>query len=321
MLRFCAVLATLLFPLATSIATAQGLVRTPTVQELVASIPRLSPHNPEIQNMRFTLEAWLSDESKYPLRCDVQWSRDQPGGMLMSSSPWQTPTLFISQNRGLYFQIASHKITHLKDTQPRLVLRRSEDSINFKFGNKSTDSSLGIEIDLASLVNLRAGRPAVEIDANGNWVVKTISSTGGGDVTIVFDRNPPHTLRTFELRSLSTGSRQFLLHNVSINDKTLPPWPLMPDDNVFPKNFVVQKEALSKEDEKNVKAVMDATIEYTLSMAIQFGTEISSMRENELLKQVDWNAIEKSHKESGPVLRQALGFSPIVDDRFPNMRR
>lgn len=305
---------------------AEPEVRTPTLDELIDSIPVLSPKNDQIRNVRFTLWTWLNKEWEHPLRFDVQWTHNQPVGLLMSSTASQTPAYFVSQNQGMFSRISSHELVLAADgKQPQLILRRgqaSQGEVNFKYGNSSANLGHSIEIDLPTLVNRRAGRPTVEQDANGNWLVRMISATGGFNVFITFDRHPPYTMRRFEMQSLLTGKVQFILANLSLNDNSLPPWPAFPDLNTMPAGFTVitgkkEQSAEGAPTQENV----DAAVNQFIDMSMMMGIDLRKQNDNPLLKNVDWHELDKAYQQSGPILRQAFGFRPVVDQAFPTIQR
>ncbi|RCS52824.1 hypothetical protein DTL42_08295 [Bremerella cremea] len=324
--RHCQLLAVLMLAMLALPASAdESNVRTPTLNELLDSIPVLSPKNNQIRNARFTLWAWLHKEWEYPMRFDVQWAHNQPVGFLMSSTAWQTPAYFASQNQGMLSRISSHELVLANGKQPQLILRRGEASqpeVNLMFGNNPTNLGNGIEIDLSTLINRRAGRPVVEQDANGNWLVRTISATGGFDVLITFDRHPPYTLRRFEMRSLLTGKAQVILANLSLNDDSIPPWPPFPDLKTMPADFTVitGKKEQTSEGAPTQKDV-NAAVNQIISMTMQVGFDLRKKNDNPLLKNIDWQEIDKAYQQSGPVLRQAFGFRPVVDQAFPTIQR
>ncbi len=64
-----------------------------------------------------------------------------------------------------------------------------------------------------------------------------------------------------------------------------------------------------------------AAVNQFLDMSMQMGFDLRKQNDNPLLKNVDWNEIDKAHQQSGPILRQAFGFRPVVDQGFPTFQR
>lgn len=321
MTRYRALIVTFCMSLLPQMNFAQEPIRTPTANELVSQVPILSPHNDNIRNARFTLHSWREDATKDPMRFDVQWSHNQPPGMLISHPTWKSPLQFISQNQCMFCLISDRRLWVFEDQQPKMIIRRTEGEIKQGIGNKKTDSLLSIEVDLPSLISQSASRSIVKQNADGNWFLQTISSTTSSTIKMTFAHQSPYRLQKFELRSRLTGEKQLLIDNILFNDDSMPPWPAFPSLDDMPTGFRICTGDDKLDKDKPLDEKMVILTSFLVSAMIQFGSPEEYGKENELGKDVDWEAVEKSHKEVGPILRQALGFGPIVDDGFPATRR
>lgn len=298
----------------------ESIVGPPTIGELVDSIPMLSTNNDKIRHARFTLTMW-PDTATYPMRCDVQWQQNQAPGMLVSNTAWQCPFMFLSQKRGIYVVAPLHNLELMEDTQPRLVMRRSGDGVLCKIGNKDTESNLSIQVDLPGLVSQKVMHAAVKENADGNWWVRTLSADGGFDVTMTFHRYSPYLLLRFEMRSLLTGKVKYAVNNISINDDSLPPWPAFPDLKTIPENYTIHQDGEATLDDESLSKAVDMAMDKVKGMVATFGKDYLTEKNSAIAEQIDWEAVDRAHQQSAPVLRQAFGFQSSIVPGFPTMSR
>ncbi|PQO31032.1 hypothetical protein C5Y96_11780 [Blastopirellula marina] len=301
--------ALLLFAFA-SHAAAQPPEARPSLAQLLAGVPVLSPEEQGIEQFSVSYEVINPEQGR--LWGEVRWKRGAPPQLYVATDSQKIPVLLIADRQSMYFDLAGQRIVTLDQSAPHLQMRNKGHSVSYEFSIEPAAERLSrsdVLIDLTSFVQAKTDNQVLGQDANGNWRYQSTSPSGNSIQIVTFDRAVPHTVREIVISEIETGDIGLRIHDIRLNEQCNDkPWLRFPAVDEFPAGL-------------SIVPVRRDRLNIGLQLAIGWNEMIDRLTLTHLAiddkqrrvpplsySEEQWKGMERTKKQYGPQLRQLIGI-------------
>ncbi len=220
---------------------AQAPEAQPTLEQLLAGVPVLSPEVPWIDQFSFSYVVLVQKEL-FPVRGAFRWKRGVPTQMWVATDAQRTPFLFSTDKQAMYFDIANQRLVTLDRSQPVLQLAATPEFLRYESSIEEYASQLSqkeVKIDLRSIVCAKVNNRLLRQDSHGNWRYQSTSPSGNSIMVVTFDGQAPHTVREIEVTDIASGTLGLRISDIRLNDECTQPWLRFPKTDTLPEGLPV----------------------------------------------------------------------------------
>lgn len=279
----------------------RSLAEEVTVEGLLKTLPVLSPENKDLTSFQciVTLPAVNKSEPSY-LKTHLAWSAPDTLGCLMVDESDNIPFAFWAQKKAMLYDATSASLTLVKDELPAFELRATDEKMHFGYGF-TTKANSRFVVDLPSIV-LKTKNDYVlkQIDDN-QWEVTSTSKSGFSRVIATFDVTQACPVQSVEVRITDIDRLYFSVTDIEVNASLDARLREFPSAEHFPPDLTV-KEYTAEENKGFVNGLQISKKFFTILYG-RNGLADESVRNNPLLKNIDWDAALRTDEIVGPSMR------------------
>ncbi|WDI42120.1 hypothetical protein [Bremerella sp. P1] len=293
--------------LLTGTAHAAESVEKPSIEQLFAGTPVISPKVEDIQQFSFSFEITANEATV--LRGHYYWQRGEPGGFYFSTDEHEAPVWFVANETAMLFDIVEQELALIPHAQPFVKFGIEGDRVSFNYGIEFVDHEEITTLNIQSFSKTLAESQSLTRNGAGNWVVQADSSTGKSVWKMTFAARPPYAPREI-VSHTRQGDKNIAMRftHIRVNEPPDNPWPQMPLKDQWP-DGLTPRNAPSADGEDTSDWISRAFRILTTHMAI----DNEAIRNPVLRGNLNWDQIRQIRDHYGPRLRHLIGFHEPVE--------
>lgn len=270
-----------------------------TLNQLLAKVPVLSPDNPRLKSVQFS--AHLPTSLHVAIPAKVTWTASSGMSVIYLDPQNSIPFAWLAENKLMFYDATSARITLYDDISPALVLKATTDKIDVRFG-WTEDNPLELLVDLPSFLRSTEQVPQVtKVDAR-TYKLIYLSESGMSYTVAFFEPAQPFPLKRLEVRAAEGDSLIVCISDIVINDAQAQRRLKFPTTELFPPELKVEQVATNSSAVESIKK--QAIVHLIRALALRLAMHDPELRG--AASDIDWEQVKQTDQIAGPRLRALL---------------